>query len=275
MPVIAVGRLGDPAIAAQAVASGKADFIALGRTLIADPEWIAKLARGEPARRCLARNTCVDEMRGGAKLGCVVNAAAGEEQRYADARPRRGERIAVVGAGPAGLTYASLAAPINAVTVFEREHAAGGAFRSVGKAPLFQDVVAEQDAFDRYIEGLVAACLYRGVTIRCGFDVSATPELLVGYDRIVIATGADYRFGLGRLPNALLAWGLGRWPVVKKIFAMPAFRHWLYNEARRGTGERYRNIAKPGQRLIVIGDAAKPGTSKAAIASAFRAALLP
>jgi 2,4-dienoyl-CoA reductase-like NADH-dependent reductase (Old Yellow Enzyme family) len=275
VPVIAVGRLGDPAIAAQAVASGKADFIALGRTLIADPEWVIKLARGEPARRCLACNTCVDEMRGGAKLGCLVNAAAGEEQRYADARPRRGERIAVVGAGPAGLTYASLAAPINAVTVFERERAAGGAFRYVGKAPLFQDVVAEQDAFDRYIEGLVAACLYRGVTIRYGLDVSATPELLVGYDRIVIATGADYRFGLGRLPNALLAWGLGRWPAVKKIFAMPSFRHWLYNEARRGTGERYRNIAKPGQQLIVIGDAAKPGKSKAAIASAFKAALLP
>lgn len=59
------------------------------------------------------------------------------------------------------------------------------------------------------------------------------------------------------------------------IFAMPAFRHWLYNEARRGTGERYRKIAKPGRKLIVIGDAAKPGTSEAAIASAFTAALLP
>jgi dimethylglycine catabolism A len=58
VPVIAVGRLGDPAIAEAAVASGKADFIALGRTLIAEPEWVAKLARGEPAaRNCAASST--------------------------------------------------------------------------------------------------------------------------------------------------------------------------------------------------------------------------
>src|SRR5262249_58650919 len=60
VPVIAVGRLGDPTTATDAVAGGKADFVALGRTLIAEPEWVAKLAPGEPARRCLACNTCVD-----------------------------------------------------------------------------------------------------------------------------------------------------------------------------------------------------------------------
>src|SRR5215470_14945074 len=88
IPVIAVGRLGDPTTATEAVASGKADFIALGRTLIADPEWVNKLRRGEPARRCLACNTCVNEMRGGAKLGCVVNAMAARELAVWDARPR-------------------------------------------------------------------------------------------------------------------------------------------------------------------------------------------
>ncbi|HMJ30661.1 MAG TPA: NADH:flavin oxidoreductase, partial [Xanthobacteraceae bacterium] len=64
IPVIAVGRLGDPATATDAVASGKTDFVALGRTLIADPQWVAKLRRGEPIRRCLACNTCINEMRG-------------------------------------------------------------------------------------------------------------------------------------------------------------------------------------------------------------------
>ncbi|MGA9951282.1 MAG: NADH:flavin oxidoreductase, partial [Xanthobacteraceae bacterium] len=64
VPVIAVGRLGDPAIARAAVEDGKADFIALGRTLIADPQWVEKVARGEPIRRCLACNTCINEMRG-------------------------------------------------------------------------------------------------------------------------------------------------------------------------------------------------------------------
>ncbi len=83
--MIAVGRLGDPATATAAVAAGKTDFVALGRTLIADPQWVEKLARGEPIRRCLACNTCINEMRGGARIGCVVNGAAGRETRFADA----------------------------------------------------------------------------------------------------------------------------------------------------------------------------------------------
>ena len=100
IPVIAVGRLGDPATAAEAVAAGTTDFIALGRTLIADPQWVEKLARGEPIRRCLACNTCINEMRGGARIGCVVNGAAGRETMFANPKPPRGERIAVIGAGP-------------------------------------------------------------------------------------------------------------------------------------------------------------------------------
>src|SRR5262247_2011821 len=166
MPVIAVGRLGDPSTATAAVADGKADFIALGRTLIADPQWVEKLRRGEPIRRCLACNTCVDEMRGGAGIGCVVNTAAGRELAFADAKPPQGERIAVVGAGPAGLTYASLVANGNSVTVFERAAQAGGAFRYAGKAPLFQEVRANPFSFARYVDDMVALCTQRGVTFR-------------------------------------------------------------------------------------------------------------
>src|ERR1700730_2686 len=224
VPVIAVGRLGDPEVAAAAISSGKADFIALGRTLIAEPEWVVKLARGEPARRCLACNTCIDEMRGGAQIGCVVNAAAGQETRFGNATPPRGKRIAVIGAGPAGLTYASLVAAANTVTVFERDKIPGGAFRYAGKAPLFQEVAADQGSFDRYIERLVAACLHKGASILYGVDVMTAPEPLAAYDRIVIATGARYRFGLGHLPALLLDRGAGRWPVLSRIFANPVFR---------------------------------------------------
>src|SRR5260370_35097835 len=106
VPVIAVGRLGDPAVATEAVAAGKADFIALGRALIAEPQWVEKLARAEPIRRCLACNTCINEMRGGARIGCVVNAAAGRGRFFADRRAPPGERIRVIGARPAGLAYA-------------------------------------------------------------------------------------------------------------------------------------------------------------------------
>jgi NADPH-dependent glutamate synthase beta subunit-like oxidoreductase len=213
-------------------------------------------------------------MRGGTQLRCVVNSAAGDETRFARAKPPQGERIAVIGAGPAGLTYASLVAGANAVTVFERDKTPGGAFRYAGKAPLFQEVVADQTSFDRYIDRMVAACMHKGVIILYGVDVTASPEPLATFDRIVIATGARYRFGLGRLPNLLLDWGAGRWPILRQIFAMKAFRDWFYDRARQGTGEELRGIARPGQKVVVIGDAAKAGKSRQAIASAFEAALL-
>jgi 2,4-dienoyl-CoA reductase-like NADH-dependent reductase (Old Yellow Enzyme family) len=274
VPVIAVGRLGDPVTATRAVADGKADFIALGRTLIADPEWVAKLARGEPARRCLACNTCVNEMRGGASLGCVVNAMAARELQFHGAAPPTGERIAVIGAGPAGLTYASLVAAGNAVTVFERAAQAGGAFRYAGKAPLFQDVEADERSFATYVDELVRACAYKGVTFRFKVDVRAGPDVLVPFDRIVIASGARYRFGLGGAAACGLDLGLARWPGLRRIFSSPRLRDWFYHRARRGTASDISRLVHPGQKLVVIGDAAKPGKSKEAIASAFAAALL-
>ncbi len=275
VPVIAVGRMGDPRDAAAAVEGGKADFIALGRTLVAEPDWVEKLRRGEPQRRCLACNTCINEMRGGARIGCVVNGAAGKETRFLAAKPVRGSRIAVVGAGPAGLTYAALAADGNAVTVFERAPRAGGAFRHAGKAPLFQEVAANPASSERYIAALVAACEHKGVSFRFGADVARAPDLLAPFDRIVIATGARYRFGMGALATRLLDLGAGHWPGLRALFAAERFRQWFYYRAREGTAERFRVLARPGQSIVAIGDAVRAGKSKEAVASAFEAALLP
>ena len=274
VPVIAVGRLGDPATATDAVGSGKTDFVALGRTLIADPQWVEKLRREEPIRRCLACNTCINEMRGGAGIGCVVNGAAGREALFADRRPPRGERIAIIGAGPAGLTYASLVAEGNDVTLFEKDKRPGGAFRYAGKAPLFQEVAASEFSFERYIADLFAACARNGVSFRFETDVTHQPETLAPFDRIVIATGARYRYGLGPVATTMLDWGAGRWPGVARLFSMPAFRDWFYYRARRGTADRLKALAKPGQTVVAIGDAVAAGKSKPAIASAFEAALL-
>jgi dimethylglycine catabolism A len=274
IPVIAVGRLGDPAMAERAVAQGKTDFIALGRTLIADPQWAEKVRRGEPIRRCLACNTCINEMRGGARIGCVVNGAAGREATFAAPQAPRGERIAVIGAGPAGLTYASLVAEGNSVTVFEKKPQAGGALRSAAKAPLFQEVEADERSFARYIADLFAACEARSVKFHLATDLTGAPALLTPFDCIVIATGAEYRFGLAPFANWLLDTHLARAPGIARIFKSPAVRDWFYFKARRGTAARFRHLARADQRVIVIGDAARAGKSKEAITSAFEAALL-
>jgi dimethylglycine catabolism A len=274
VPVIAVGRLGDPAIAEEAVASHKTDFVALGRTLVAEPNWVDKVRRGEPIRRCLACNTCINEMRGGARIGCVVNGAAGRETLFVGAQPPRGERIAVIGAGPAGLTYASLVADGNAVTVFEKEAQPGGAFRYAGKAPLFQEVEASEQSFARYVADLATACAQKGVVFRYGADVTALPGLLAPFDRVVIASGAGYRYGLGALVPRLLDHGVARLPGFASLFAQAKLRDWFYYRARRGTGDVLKALARPGQIVTVIGDAVAAGKSKQAIASAFDAALL-
>ena len=275
VPVIAVGKLGDPALAQAAVAGGKADFIALGRTLVADPQWVDKVSRGEPIRRCLACNTCINEMRGGARIACVVNGAAGRETLFANQKNRpQGERIAVVGAGPAGLTYASLVADGNAVTVFEKAPRAGGSFRYAGKAPLFQEVEANEKSFERYIADLVSACGKKNVVFRFNTDVAAAPDLLEPFDRVVIASGAEYRFGLGAVVPRALESGTARLPAFAKIFSSSKLRDWFYYRARRATGARFKTLARPGQIVTVIGDAARAGKSKQAIGSAFEAALL-
>jgi 2,4-dienoyl-CoA reductase-like NADH-dependent reductase (Old Yellow Enzyme family) len=272
VPVIAVGRLGDPAVAAAALAGGSADFIALGRPLIADPDWVEKVAAGRPVRRCLACNTCVDEMRAGARIGCVVNPAAGRERQFAETRPPRDEAIAVVGAGPAGLTYALAVAACNRVTVFERAGEAGGAFRIAGKAPLFQGVAARERALRAYVDSMVESCREAGVQFRFGVDPTAKPGTLARFDRVVYATGARYRFGLGPVVHAALATGAARLPGLRALLARPALRDWFYFRARAGRGAPPQG--RPGQAVHLVGDARRPGKSKEAIADAFETALL-
>ena len=213
-------------------------------------------------------------MRGGAQLHCVVNGAAGRERAFESARPPANERIAVIGAGPAGLTYASLVAANNAVTVFERAERSGGAFRYAGKAPLFQDVVADQNSFDLYIEALTLACAAKGVTIRYHVDVTRRPELLraVRPHRDRDRSRLPLRPWPGRHCHARL----GRRPLAahpsSPVHAV-APRLVLPPARGRPTGADFQGLARPGQQVVVIGDALAAGKSRPAISSAFEAAL--
>jgi hypothetical protein len=158
--------------------------------------------------------------------------------------------------------------------VFERAARAGGAFLHAGKAPLFQEVRARAFSLERYVNDMVALCTHRGVVFRYATDVARAPDVLAPFDRVVIASGAHYRFGLGGVATALLDAGAAHWPGLRQVFSNPAFRDWFYYRGRRATGDDLRNLARPGQKVVVIGDAAKAGKSRDAIASAFEAALL-
>jgi NADH:flavin oxidoreductase/NADH oxidase family protein/putative NAD(P)-binding protein len=270
VPVIAVGRLGDPKLAMAAVDSGKVDFVALGRSLIADPQWVAKARRHAPVRRCLACNTCVDEMRGGDQLGCVVNPAAARENEYAEATAHKGKNIAVIGAGPAGLAYAEQVAADNRVTVFERESGPGGALRHAGLAPQFQGVEAERKALDAFIGDLERACREKGVAFRYGTPIDAVSSIAHQFDQIVVATGASYRFGLSPLMVSLLEAGWGKSRLARRLFRSTRLRDWFYHQARRSTLPDMKNMG--GKEVLIIGDAVSPGKTREAIASAYRAA---
>lgn len=274
VPVIAVGRLGDPAVARAAIADGKADFVALGRSLLADENWPDRVRRGLPVRRCLACNSCVDGMRGGDKLACIVNPRTGRERAFATSKMPKGENIAVIGAGPAGLAYASLVAADNEVTVFERAADAGGALRLAGKAPLFQEVEANEQNFLSYIASLVEICRDGGVSFRFDTDAIRVRDELSQFDRLVIATGASYRFGLGNVVPALLRRGAGKWPFFNYLLKLNKLRNWFYYDFRIGTGAQIGSLARDGQIVTVIGDAKKPGKTKEAVSAAFEAALL-
>jgi 2,4-dienoyl-CoA reductase (NADPH2) len=187
-PVIAVGRLTWLLDDLQkAVAEGELDFVALGRSQLADPETVLKTRRGETdrVRRCLAVNECVSRWMFNAKrTQCVINPALSQEKRAEEARRpvARPERVLVVGAGPAGCEAAILLAERgHAVELIERAEHIGGQLHAWSAASVFQAEVANLISFYRHeLERL-------GVDVRVGTEASTVD--LSPYDHVLLATG--------------------------------------------------------------------------------------
>ncbi|MFF2298426.1 NAD(P)-binding protein [Arthrobacter sp. NPDC058127] len=280
VPVIGVGRLGDPEIAGRAITEGKLDMTAVGRPLLADAEWVNKARNGEPVRSCLSCNHCVNNMRGGNNLSCVVNPTTGRELEFAAGRrTATGRKIVIIGAGPAGLSYASLTAPGNTVSVIDKRGQVGGNFLLTGKAPTFNDVEATEPSFAAYISNLENECRRAGVRFHLGKAAQSRPELLHEADLVVIAAGARYRAGLGPLVEKILNTAFMKSGAVKKVFSNQKVRDFFYYRLRVGRGNslvRALGLGDlPSDRLVIIGDAAQAGKAREAISSAFDAALRP
>lgn len=190
VPVIGVGRLTWLMDDLQrAVGAGELDFVALGRSQLADPETVAKTRRGEPerVRRCLAVNECVSRwMFNGQRTQCVINPGLGQERRAAEARrpalhPRR---VLVAGAGPAGCEAALLAAERgHRVDLVEKADRIGGQLHAWGAASVFHAEIANLIG---YYEGELARL---GVAVKLGTDVATLDR--DDYDTVLLATGTE------------------------------------------------------------------------------------
>jgi len=274
IPVITVGRLGDPALANAILEQGQADFIALGRSLLADPQWVNKIAQQIPIRPCIACNTCVNEMRGGQQLGCLVNPVAAHELEYSSLEPViQGERIAVVGAGPAGLSYAALMSPKNQVTVFDKNAEEGGSWSWAAQAPRFQEVKTNPITLQNFARQVRHSAEFHGAQFKMSVDVQSQPHLLEPFDRIVFATGATYRFGIGGWVYVMLMTPLRHLAILDQIFQKDGFKNWFYTKARISPRVDWSQLVGDHQKYHIIGDAKTPGKSDAAIRGAYLLAL--
>ncbi|WP_405927185.1 FAD-dependent oxidoreductase [Streptomyces sp. NBC_00035] len=186
IPVVASNRINMPQVAEELLARGDADLVSMARPLLADPEWLAKAAAGraDEINTCIACNqACLDHTFTRTAASCLVNPRAGRETTLRLDPVRRVKRVAVVGAGPAGLSCAvSLAERGHEVELFEAADTIGGQFDIASRIPGKEEFAETIRYYRRRIEST-------GVTLHLNTRATADTLAAAGFDEVVVATG--------------------------------------------------------------------------------------
>jgi len=191
VPVITSNRINMPDVAEAVLARGDADLISMARPMLADPELVLKAQHGreDEINTCIACNqACLDHTFAGNKqVSCLVNPRACRETDLQYLPTRIPKRLAVVGAGPAGLAYATVAAQRgHKVTLFEAAGEIGGQFNLAKRIPGKEEFHETLRYYRRMIE-------VQGIDLRLDARVDAAMLEAMGFDEVIVATGIEPR----------------------------------------------------------------------------------
>jgi 2,4-dienoyl-CoA reductase (NADPH2) len=184
IPLITTNRINTPEVAEAVIASGCADMVSMARPFLADAEFVNKAAegRGDEINTCIACNqACLDHIFNGQLTSCLVNPRACHETELLIEKTSDPKKIAVVGAGPAGLACAVTAAERgHQVTLFDAAPVIGGQFNIARRIPGKEEFSETLRYFDKRLQKL-------GVTLKLGERIEA--DALTGFDHVALATG--------------------------------------------------------------------------------------